>query len=397
MKTFGVDPVTVRLASVIAALLTVVALLLWAWNRISPRVGVLSALVLATCFGFLHVHSGRSANPDALLTLFLFLIVVVLDCAADRPGRRVWLGPLLAGVFLLKGMAVLLPLLLVAFMETRWRFGPRARWMPLLSAFTSAVIVVGVWAVARWQVDRWAFFERIFFQDFVALSTTVLDEQSGTVFFYLNILQKHHYDWIIATTAALVVLPPVYSLRLKKIVTFWRTESNRAALLGAWSAITIVAPTVMQTKLPWYLNPFYPMFALGIGWILNEVLLQAQRSSTRHRALVLSLIALAAVVAEAKLIYYSYVHRGLNTSPQGVLLTEADRLRGHRVYGDSWNGADTFVLTAIVRAERADASTVDDFLVRSGSGDYLLGPEDLDMPNLVRRGGRGRFVLFQKR
>jgi hypothetical protein len=269
--------------------------------------------------------------------------------------------------------------------------------MPLLSAFTSAVTVVGVWAVARWQVDRWAFFERIFFQDFVALSTTVLDEQSGTVFFYLNILQKHHYDWIIATTAALVVLPPVYSLRLKKIVTFWRTESNRAALLGAWSAITIVAPTVMQTKLPWYLNPFYPMFALGIGWILNEVLLQAQRSSTRHRALVLSLIALAAVVAEAKLIYYSYVHRGLNTSPQGVLLTEADRLRGHRVYGDSWNGADTFVLTAIVRAERADASTVDDFLVRSGSGDYLLGPEDLDMPNLVRRGGRGRFVLFQKR
>ena len=31
--------------------------------------------------------------------------------------------------------------------------------------------------------------------------------------------------------------------------------------------IAFLVPTRMRTKLTWYFNPFYPPFALGVGWL----------------------------------------------------------------------------------------------------------------------------------
>jgi len=81
MKAFGPSLTAMRLPSIVAAWLTAAVLLLWATRRFGSQVALLAGAVLATCFGFLHVHSGRSDNPDALMTLFLLLIVVVLDAS----------------------------------------------------------------------------------------------------------------------------------------------------------------------------------------------------------------------------------------------------------------------------------------------------------------------------
>jgi 4-amino-4-deoxy-L-arabinose transferase-like glycosyltransferase len=401
MKSFGISLVSIRVASVIAALLTVLVLLLWTWRRFGPRVSVLSALVLSTTFGFLYVHSGRSGNPDALLTLFMLLIVVVLDGASARPSLRIWLGPLLAGVFLLKGMAVLLPLLLVAFMESRWRLDLRRRWLPLLGAFAIGGIPVAAWTIARWQVDQWTFFRLIFFQDFVALAATPLDNQSGTPLFYLNILQKHHHEWLVAILLALILFPPAWS-RVKTSLMFWRNDNDRQALIGAWSVIAIAVPTLMQTKMPWYLNPFYPMFALGAGWILSRAIAEARNAIGRRPKILVAVIAGALVVAELKLIYYSYTQRALATSAQGLVLHEVERLRGATVYRTSWNHADAFVLTAMVGARPARSSGIDDFALNGKAGDYFLASRNslasqpINRCDFVQVADAGRFVLLEK-
>ena len=394
LNAFGASLVAVRVASIVSAWATVLVLLIWGWRRFSPATGLFAALVLSTCFGFLHVHSGRTANPDALLTLLLLLIVITLDAAGRRPWLRIWLGALLAGVFMLKGMAVVMPLLLIVASELRRHLPARDRWQPLALACVAFAVPVGAWAVARWQIDQWTFFRYIFFQDFIALSATSLDDQRGSPLFYLNILQKHHYDWLIAAITVAVLFPPSSWAAFGRRLAFWRGD-DRQALIGWWVAIGVLVPTVMQTKLPWYLNPMYPMFALGVGAALSYGF-SSRRSPAHHRSLLIAMVVMASVVAEAKLVWYSYSYRALDRSVQGLLLGEADRIRGARVFRSSWNRADNFVLRGLVQAEPEQVMSIDEFLALAKPGEFLVLPADTVHAGLRRIAVRGDFGLYER-
>jgi 4-amino-4-deoxy-L-arabinose transferase-like glycosyltransferase len=397
IQTFGVSLAALRLPSALAAWLTVLVLLVWIWRRFTPLVAVLSAWVLATCFGFVAVHSGRSANPDALLTLEFLLIVVTLDTSRDAPARRVWLGPLLAGVFFVKGMAIVMPLLLIVFMEGRRRLTPRQRWVPLAVGFVLGAVPVVAWGVARWRIDRWAFFERMLGQDFVGVSTTVLDGQSGPPWFYLDILQKHHYEWVVAALVAALLVPSESWSTVRRALRFWKFGDEPQALLGCWVVITLLVPSVLQTKLAWYLNPFYPMFALGVGWLVAEAWSRGTSPAGEGRVLLVVTLVIASGFAEAKLVWHSYNRRAFDTSVQHLLVAEEGRLRGTRVYGRAWSRADSFVLRGMAEGEPVHASTVQDFLARSNPGEYFLSTTGEDHPDLVRVATLGDHGLFQRR
>src|SRR3954470_8079230 len=112
-KAFGINLFSLRLASALAAWTTVLVLLLWGRRAFGSATALFAGLVLSGAYGFLYVHSGRSANTDALFTLMVLLTVVALWLASDRPWHLAWLGAVLAAVFLLRGMAVLMPLTLI--------------------------------------------------------------------------------------------------------------------------------------------------------------------------------------------------------------------------------------------------------------------------------------------
>ncbi len=104
-------------------------------------------------------------TPDIVLT------VITLWSARSNPWRLVWLGPLAAVAFLLKGTAVLLPVLIAVSVLVLWRV-PRRSLVPLLPA-VCAVRVADRPACGRsrtrWRFDRWRFFDGdLFNYDFVA-------------------------------------------------------------------------------------------------------------------------------------------------------------------------------------------------------------------------------------
>jgi 4-amino-4-deoxy-L-arabinose transferase-like glycosyltransferase len=382
-KTLGRGIESLRLASVASAWLTVAVLMMWSRRAFGSAVAILAGAILATTFGFLHVHSGRSANTDALFTLLVLLTVVTLWAEERQIWHRLWLGPLLAAAFLLRGPAVLMPLaIVIAVLAAR---GDRIRWLPSLGASLLFIVPVAIWAIARYNLDRWEFLERMFTYDFVARSVRVLDEHPGGPLYYPRILFKHQYDWAIAGLAAAVLFPASWSTIRRLPRSLLRDDT--LMLVAVWTAATLFIPTAMQTKLPWYLNTFYPVFALGVAALLVRGFSIAwTRPTSRWRVMTLALVTVVALaVAEVKLWSYSVRFRDLDRSAQGLLLSEPSKFAGHRVFRDRFDRSATFV-AGLVGVELQTAIDVEVFLRESRPGDFLLvsgrHPHEHDNPAL---------------
>ena len=391
-KAFGPSLISLRIVSALSAWFTVAALVAWARRAFGADVALFAGLTLATTFGFFYTHSGRSANADALYTLLILLTVVTLWASIDRPWWRVLLGPLLAAAFLLKGMAVLMPLAIVLSVAIATRREAH-RLLPIVVGMVLFLLPVGAWAVARWRLDRWSFFEPLFGTDFVAGTFTVLEGHPGTPFYYIRLLVEDHYDWLFAGVVALAA-KPVARREWRALVAFWRDRGGLGTIVGAWAVLTLVIPTIVQTKLPWYLNPFYPAFALGIGWLVSRAV--AGTRSAARRAAVTAVVLVIAIAAESRLIWYSFHYRDLRLSVQGLLLEERDRLNGGRVFRQEWDAGDRFVLKAIVRATEATAPQLEAFLRDSHAGDYLLSPHEVSRADLALvRSGAGHWLYVR--
>ena len=394
-KAFGTNLVALRLASAVSAWLTVVVFQGWTRRYFGPAVALLASLVLATSFAFIYVHSGKSADTDALFTLLVLLTVVTLCGGERRPWMLAWLGPIAAATFMLKGTAVAMLLLIVLIVEIFQGHAWRERLPPLATAALLFTAPVSVWIVARWHVDRWQFLERLVFYDGVGTITDALDGHSGNVLYYLDTLQRHHYDWLVAAAAAVVLCPVAISRIRSAWSEHWRADRMLMVVLGAWGGVTLIVPTLVSTKVQWYLNPFYPVFALGIGWLVARAL--ARDGHDIRRRIMAVILLIVVVVAESRLIWTSYYRRDPSRTVQGLLFAARDHLNGHRVYRDErWNNADMFVTDALVGAERGVTTDVERFLRDSRRGDFLLSTPEVENASLRLVVADGRRALYRR-
>jgi 4-amino-4-deoxy-L-arabinose transferase-like glycosyltransferase len=386
-KSFGVNVFALRLISASCAWLSVLALLWWGRRHFGDVAALLSGLVLSTMFGFLYVHSGRTANTDAAYALVVLLAVIVLSAAADRRWQLLWLGPILAAAFLLRGAAVLLPLAIVAVIEIpRCVRRARERWLPLSLAAITFSALGGGWVLQRWQFDETDFFTQMIGYDLIQRSLEPLEGHEGSVLFYLDVLQKYHFEWL-----ACALLAAVMFLRVRPswtaIVLAWQRR-RMAPVLATWVGLTLLIPTAMATKTTWYLNPFYPAFALCVGLLLARSLTAAAATSQKRRAALIALIAVTAVAAEARLAWRSWQYRDWQFSVQGVLMSEAAALAGQTVHVEAWNNADRFVVRRLIGAQVMDVTDWKHALAVSREGDYFVSQDQAPSD--------ARFVLVRR-
>ena len=349
-KLFDVGLVSLRIPSACAALLTVVVFLWWSGRSFGTSVSLVATVVLATSFGFLHIHAARSGNPDALLTLAILLVVVLLAESSKAPWRRVWLGPLLGLVFLLKGMAVLQPLLLIVLFESVVAQSLKTRLPPLaIGAFTS-VAIAGGWARLRWQVDGWEFLHRIVGNDFLALSLTALEGHNTGPLFYFGVLHRYQYEWLFVGALAIAMTYRSLGGRLTRLMNQLCERKPLAIVLVAWGVVTLGVPSAMQTRLAWYLNPFYPLFALLVGLAIVQGWSEL-RGARRARMTLIGFAVVALIIAESKSLWRLYHVTNLDTSVQGLLIRHVQAGTDRRVYRDRLSRAEAFVVRAILDAE----------------------------------------------
>ena len=168
-------------------------------------------------------------------------------------------------------------------------------------------------------------------------------------------------------------------------------------LAAAWGVIALLVPTLMRTKLSWYLNPFYPPFALGVGWMFVHTIAACRQKSFNRRLLGLVVVFVVAfAAAETRLMWYSFNRRALSGSAQGLLLAQREILGGQKVFRDHWSNSERFVLKGIVGAEEHETQSVEAFLRDSTVGDFLLASDEIIDPGLLLVRTSGRHRLFRR-
>jgi dolichol-phosphate mannosyltransferase len=373
-KTIGFTPVALRLVSIVSAWVTVLVLVLWAKRVAGPITAIAAGAVLATSFGFMYVHSGRTGNTDALFALLITLTAVVLFESFARPWTRVALGILFAAIFLLRGPGMLMPLAIVSLVEAWHRRAP-LRWPTLACAGVVFAIPVALWAFARWRVDEWRFLSQVWKVDLVTRTLTSLEGHTGTPLYYFDILQRYHYDWLIAAVVALALSPPPRS-QWREWLTVRFDDHPARIVIAFWALVTLAVPTLMQTKLSWYLNPFYPVFALLIGSVLQYAIVRSRTASRGRRIALVAITVMAIGTAEGKMVYQAY-RRDKDYFLQGLLQRERAMLSGRTIYRAQWNGAEQFVATRMIGAGIGYVDQPARFVEVGQVGDFLVATPDL--------------------
>jgi 4-amino-4-deoxy-L-arabinose transferase-like glycosyltransferase len=291
---FGGSALALRLPSALCSLATVAVTMRWARRWFDDRLAILSGLIVATAFGFLSHHGARSGDFDACLTLVLLLVAVRLPGLGESPWRVLPLALLLACGFLLKSFAIA-PMVLVAGSYLLWTGAwHRQRLVPCLAALGLFGLIVGAWAFTRWRADGSPdFFIRMFREDVVERSTSIVDKSTSSPLGYVAALFDRFAPWpLLMIVAAAVALRDGRLRRLPR--------GRVLTLLLLWVAVPLTLVSLVRTQHHWYLDPIFPALAMLAA---GSALFLVERAPGRLRTLaLLGLVALPLALCEARVL-----------------------------------------------------------------------------------------------
>lgn len=253
----GVSELTARL---IPAMLTAASVpLLYAIAReLFPRrsIAIFSALVYLTLLPV--VRHGRLAMLDG--AVLCFLLGAMWCLLRSRRDLRYALGAGIGFGLICLTKGVMLGLLLGAIgcLFLVWDT-PRL----LTSGYLWGGLAIGTLPVAGWYFAQWLHYGQDFIninlvsESFRRISEPVSNHKGPPWYYILEILESA-WPW---------QLFYLQGLRL----TLENRNFPGPKLVLVWTGVYLLAISVMNTKLPWYVLPIYPAFALAVGSYLAEV------------------------------------------------------------------------------------------------------------------------------
>ena len=257
---FAVGGVSEWTARLIPAMLTAASVpLLYAIGReLFPRrsIAIFSALVYLTLLPV--VRHGRLAMLDG--AVLCFLVGGMWCLLRSRRDLRYALGAGIGFGLICLTKGVMLGLLLGAIgcLFLVWDT-PRL----LTSGYLWGGLAIGTLPVAGWYFAQWVHYGQDFIninlisESFRRISEPVSNHKGPPWYYLLEILESA-WPW---------QLFYLQGLRL----TWENRNFPGPKLVLVWTGVYLLAISVMNTKLPWYVLPVYPAFALAVGSYLAEV------------------------------------------------------------------------------------------------------------------------------
>jgi 4-amino-4-deoxy-L-arabinose transferase-like glycosyltransferase len=225
------------------------------------------------------VRHGRLAMLDGTAVSFFLLLLFCLLKSHQDKRWAIGVGLSLGLITFTKGLLVL-PLGAIAL-----GFLLADRQVALLrSLYFWIGLLLGIAPVFTWYFAQWqhygTYFLQVHFQSqgLQRLSQTV-ENHGGAPWYYLIELLKYTWPWFLFWPGGLYLA--------------WQKRRTRwGSLIVIGTVVYLGTISVMKTKLPWYIMPIYPFFALAVAAQLYEFWQNRQRYP-RLLVAILGLLSLA--------------------------------------------------------------------------------------------------------
>lgn len=298
---FGVGEFGARFWSAAFGVGLVALLMVFAWRRMSPRVGLLSGLVAATSLEV--VVLAHSAITDMVLIFFIAAGLLAWFAAVQATDPRARVDAALIGsaalalAVLTKGpIGIVLPGLIVAgFLALRGGMREALTSLPWGRMLLVFLLVAGPWYVVELQARGWAFVDGFLLKHNVRRFTGVISGHAGPVYYYLPVVAVGLFPWTVFALPA---------FRWAWPSGWWglRRPTDREALalfLLVWTGVVFVFFSAAGTKLPNYVASLYPPLALLVGMWAERFAARAPGADRWVNGGIIVLVGIALLVAIA--------------------------------------------------------------------------------------------------
>lgn len=260
MKTIGYNEFAARLPSALAASATVV--IIFTFLRFYLRnikAAFLASFALLTSYGFTGIHIARTADFDALLTLWIALYFLTYFIYLENPrDRYLYLTAIFTGLAIFtKGIAALIPVPSLLFYTLYQKQLPTVLSSKAFYLSIAIVLLVGLSYYPLRETVNPGFITAVIQNE---VTGRYLEGQQdapkpANYFFYLQLFTRTFTPWIYLVPIAFVCT---------------RVSKNKSVRdLGIFSGLFLLFHLVVisygRRKLEWYCAPEYPIAALLLG------------------------------------------------------------------------------------------------------------------------------------
>jgi len=285
-KFWGIGELTTRLPGAFLSACGVPLLYLLGRELFAQRLpAIFAASVYLTLLPV--VRHGRLAMLDGTVVSFFLLLLVCLLKARQDKRWAVGMGISLGLITLTKGiLVILLGAIAFGFLLAD------GQWAQLKSPYLGLGILLGSTPAIAWYAVQWQYYGETFWQvHFQAQGLNRISESvegnQGAPWYYLLELLKYSFPWFLFWFGGLALAWHHRQRSWGKLVLI-----GTVGYLGAIS--------LMGTKLPWYIMPLYPFFALAVGMFLAQL----WQESKHYPQVLVWLLGLMAVAGVGGCVYF---------------------------------------------------------------------------------------------
>jgi 4-amino-4-deoxy-L-arabinose transferase-like glycosyltransferase len=260
MEILGPTETAARLPAYLATLLTIALVVWFARRRWGKAAGWVAGIALATLP--LVLAYARTTIFDS--TLALFTTAAILCFAQDRP-LLAW-AAIGAGALTKGPIAILIPLATV--LPYAWLVGERIRrYFPWRGLAVFGAVALPWFLAVTAQIPTFPHY--VFVRETFERVTTPSFHRTAPFWYYLPIIPVAAFPWIVPVLARLGGGRAIWAWRARRV----NVAARDPILLACWVLGPLVFFMLNQSKLPQYVLPLMPAFALAAAraLTLNDV------------------------------------------------------------------------------------------------------------------------------